>query len=78
MAQMQALNPGVSAAWIQQEYPAGRVTRCWPGGCPREMTFRVRDACGTSQTMQAGFDRSGIMVSKRYSGRMVRPPGNNK
>jgi hypothetical protein len=78
MSEMQSLNPGLGAAWIQREFPSGRVTQRWPNGQPRQMTFRVRDAQGRNQSMCAQFDQRGVMASKTYSGRIVRPPRNQK
>ena len=75
LAQVQALNPGVHAAWLLEEYPQGRVEERWPNGQPRRISYPVTDPTGRAERLTLDFNECGIAVAKRYSGRMVRPPG---
>ena len=72
-AQVQALNPGISACWVLSEFPGGGVTR-WPDGTPKTITYQVRDPAGRRQSLQLEFDASGILTRKCYSGPVRRPP----
>jgi hypothetical protein len=78
LAEVQALNPGVSAAWLLQEYPYGSVVQRWPDGVPRRVRYRVTDPSGRGQVLDLEFDQRGIATGKRYSGRILRPPPNGK
>ena len=73
-ANVQALNPGVSADWVQAEFPFGRTARR-PDGSIESITYNVQDPQGRGQTLQLVFDPSGRMTEKRYSGAVVRPGG---
>lgn len=77
-AEVQALNPGVSADWIRAEYPFGRVSASWPDGTPQRMRYPVVDPWGYAQTLDLELDRAGVVTAKRYSGRVLRPPPNQK
>jgi hypothetical protein len=72
-AQMQSLNPGVSAGWILEEYPFGRVDRA-PNGQVRTVRYDVTDPQGNTQTVTLGFDENEVLARKQYSGPIVRPP----
>jgi len=78
LANAQALNPGLSASWLLQEYPQGRIRERWPNGQPRRISYRVTDPAGKGQTLLLEFNRQGIATGKKYSGRMLRPPPGRK
>ncbi len=71
-AQVQALNPGIPASWILEEYPGGRATNR-PNGVPETITYAVTDPTGRGETLTLAFDECGILSQKSYSGRPVRP-----
>jgi len=74
-AQAQALNPGVSADWILNEYPNARVSRRKDGTIAR-MEYRVTDPNGKTRKLFLEFDGRGVMVRKQYLGPIIRPPQN--
>ncbi len=74
LAEVQAMNPGLTAQWLLQEYPQGRVLDRWPDGQPRRVSYRVTDPSSHGQTLVLDFDARGVAVAKRYSGRILRPP----
>ena len=71
--QMQSLNPGVSAEWILEEYPFARAER-GPDGRVRTIRMPVQDPQGKSHSVALVFDANEVLVEKRYSGPIVRPP----
>jgi len=73
-ANVQSLNPGVSARWVLQEFPQGQVAR-GPDGKVRSIRYRVTDPRGSPQTLELGFDANEMLREKRYSGGVVRPGG---
>ena len=72
-AQMQSLNPGVSAAWVLEEYPYARPER-GPDGRVRTIRLPVTDPHGKAHSVTLLFDANEILAEKRYSGPIVRPP----
>jgi hypothetical protein len=72
-AQMQSLNPGVSAAWVLEEYPFGRVEH-GPDGRVRSVRYPVTDPQGRAHSVTLTFDGNEVLASKSYSGPIVRPP----
>ncbi len=77
-AEVQAINPGVRAQWLEDEYPFGRVLARWPDGTPRQTSYLVTDPAGHGQTLTLDFDPSGTLVARRYSGPVLRPPPDQK
>jgi hypothetical protein len=72
-AQMQSLNPGVHAGWVLEEYPFARPER-GPDGRVRTVRLPVTDPQGRPQSVTLAFDANEVLVEKRYSGPIVRPP----
>ncbi len=72
-AEMQSLNPGVTASWVLDEYPDGRVER-GPDGRVRSIRYPVTDPLGKAQSVTLTFDANEVLADKRYSGPIVRPP----
>ena len=73
-AQVQAINPGVSASWVAQEFPFGSVARR-ADGTIESISYRVQDPRGQAQNLQLRFDGQEILRDKAYSGRVERPGG---
>jgi hypothetical protein len=73
-AQMQSINPGVSADWLLQEYPFGRVARRHPGGAVAQLGYQVTDPQNKGRSLTLFFDEAGILARKSYAGPFVRPP----
>ena len=74
-SEMQALNPGISAAWILREYPYARETVRDPRtGQVRRLAYWVEDPAGDNHPVLLNFDARGILERKDYGGPMIRPP----
>ena len=73
-AQMQSLNPGISAEWILSEYPFARDIRRRPNGTVAQMGYIVTDPLDDTRAVLLVFDERGILIEKRYGGPIVRPP----
>lgn len=73
-AQMQSLNPGISAGWILSEYPFARDVRRRPDGSIAQMGYLVTDPLDDTRAVLLLFDANGVLREKRYGGPIVRPP----
>lgn len=73
-ANVQSLNPGVTAQWVLREFPQGQVRRGLDGRV-QTIRYRVTDPRGSPQTLELGFDANEVLREKRYSGSVVRPGG---
>ncbi len=73
-AQMQSLNPGVSARWILSEYPFARDIQRRSDGTVAQMGYLVTDPLDDGRAVLLLFDANGIMREKRYGGPIIRPP----
>ena len=73
-AQMQTINPGVSAEWLLQEYPFARNVQRHPNGAVSQMSFQVTDPQNKGRGLMLFFDERGILTRKNYAGPFVRPP----
>ena len=71
-AQMQSLNPGVTAGWVLEEYPFANPEH-GPDGRVRTIRLPVTDPQGRAQSVTLVFDANEVLVEKRYSGPIVRP-----
>ena len=72
-AQVQALNPGVTADWVLAEYPGGSVQRDQAGRV-RMTEHGVTDPYGKGQSLFLEYDARGVCVKKTYTGAVLRPP----
>ncbi len=70
LANVQALNPGLTSSWLLEEYPQGKIRARWPNGQPRQISYRVTDPAGKGQTLLLEFNQQGIATGTQYSGRM--------
>ena len=75
-AQVQSLNPGVSASWVLSECPFGKAQRA-PDGKVRTISYNVKDPQGKSQSLRLDFDQNEILSRKLYAGPVVRPGGSH-
>ena len=74
-AQMQALNPGVSADWVLYEHPFARdVVRDPSTRSVRRLAYWVDDPRGDSRPLVLHFDDRGVLARKEYGGPIIRPP----
>ncbi len=73
-AQMQTINPGVSAEWLLQEYPFARNVQRHPNGAVSQLGYSVTDPQNQGRSLVLFFDMGGILVRKSYDGPFVRPP----
>lgn len=73
-AQMQSINPGVSASWLLSEYPFARDLRRRPDGSIAQMGYLVTDPLDDTRAVLLVFDGRGILTEKRYGGPIIRPP----
>ena len=75
-AQVQSLNPGVSASWVLSEFPFGKTQRA-PDGKVQAISYNVKDPHGKSQSLRLEFDPNEVLCRKLYSGPVLRPGGSH-
>ena len=75
-AQVQSLNPGVSASWVLSEFPFGKAQRA-PDGKVQAISYNVKDPQGKSQSLRLDFDQNEVLRRKLYSGPVVKPGGSH-
>ena len=73
-AQMQSINPGVSASWLLEEFPFARDIRRRPDGSIAEMGYLVVDPREDTRPVLLLIDPQGRVAEKRYGGPIIRPP----
>ena len=71
--QVQAIQPGITAAQVLDSFgEPGRTSR-WPNGSVSLMDYAALDAKMGHARLILGFDDAGVLRDKRFTGNVVKP-----
>lgn len=72
-AEVQSIHPGATAASIVEAFGEPSRAERAPDGTVRVLDYAAMDGRGTRARLVLGFDERGILVSKKFTGQVVRP-----
>ncbi len=71
--QVQAIQPGVTAAQILETFGEPSRRQVEPDGSVRVLDYAAQDGKGNRARLVLGFDDRGVLVTKRFTGQVVKP-----